>query len=376
MENPPPTFGRKIRSLYVTQRNGISRDRVTNLDKIAVIEDLIKCSICLEILFKPFECEVCGLLFCEDCINEWLKMTPKCPMRCDNFKLIHARPNTRKMLNIVKLKCINSPECKVVLDYWDMLNHEEKCPYKRIKCPHCAFAGSFKDLQYHLINKCELIFVECGFCKCRIPRIEFGPHLDEHCKDKTFNIPNCSICNSDENIRRCLCKKTFCKNCLIQGKNENCINNCYIFHNGLNTTTNIYNISKYPLPINFEAKILFISVDWVRSGITFNKEIIKEQNDVNCPKFDIYCILEDLIQFYTLRNEWKNCFKKGGRPLKAGDTMTITLKNGEMRYAINDVDLGNFIKIDMYQKKEMYLLVHTRNSKSKAQIKYISEIFN
>ena len=56
--------------------------------------------------------------------------------------------------------------------------------------------------------------------------------------------------------------------------------------------------------------------------------------------------------------------------------MTITLRNGEMRYAINDVDLGNFIKIDMMNKKEMYLLIHTRNSKSKAQIIYISEIFN
>ena len=76
-----------------------------------------------------------------------------------------------------------------------------------------------------------------------------------------------------------------------------------------------------------------------------------------------------------MKNEWKNCFKKGGRPLKDGDTMTITLRNGEMRYAINDVDLGNFIKIDMMNKKEMYLLVHSRNPKSKTQILYISEIF-
>ena len=56
--------------------------------------------------------------------------------------------------------------------------------------------------------------------------------------------------------------------------------------------------------------------------------------------------------------------------------MTITLRNGEMRYVINNVDLVNFIKIDMANKKEMYLLIHTRNSKSKAQIIYICEIFN
>jgi hypothetical protein len=93
-----------------------------------------------------------------------------------------------------------------------LLNHEEKCPFQKIKCPHCEFSGSFKELKIHLIKNCNYICNECGFCKCRIPRIEFDAHLEEHCKDKTFNIPNCSICNSDENIRRCLCKKAFCKN--------------------------------------------------------------------------------------------------------------------------------------------------------------------
>ena len=76
-----------------------------------------------------------------------------------------------------------------------------------------------------------------------------------------------------------------------------------------------------------------------------------------------------------MKNKWKTCFKKGGRPLKGGDTMTITLKNGEKRYAINDVDLVNFI-IDMANKKEIYLLIHIRNSKNKTQTIYFCEIFN
>ena len=44
-------------------------------------------------------------------------------MRCENFKLIDARTNTRKMLNLIKLKYINYPECKVILKYQDMFNH-------------------------------------------------------------------------------------------------------------------------------------------------------------------------------------------------------------------------------------------------------------
>ena len=266
MEIPKYSFDPVIHSLYVTPNKGISFDWIVNPDNITAIEKLITCSICLEILRKPYECEVCGNLFCAFCINQWLTIASICPVR-GNLKLIKARLNIRKILKLIKLKCINYPECKVVLDYWDMLNHEEKCPFQKIKCPHCEFSGSFKELKIHLIKNCNYICNECGFCKCRIPRIEFDAHLEEHCKDKTFNIPNCPICNSDENIRRCLCKKAFCKNCLIQGRNESCLKNCYVFQNSTNNTTNIYNISKYTLPKNFEARILFNSVDWVRTGI-------------------------------------------------------------------------------------------------------------
>ena len=97
---------------------------------------------------------------------------------------------------------------------------------------------------------------------------------------------------------------------------------------------------------------------------------------MNCPQYDIYCILEDLIQFYTKNSGWKNCFSKGGRALHAGDSMTITLRNGEMRFAVNDLDLGSIIKIDMTHKKDMYLFVHTRNNKSRAEIQYICELLN
>ena len=46
-------------------------------------------------------------------------------MRCENFKLFYSKPNTRKMLNLIK--CINYPECKIILKYWEIFNHKEKC---------------------------------------------------------------------------------------------------------------------------------------------------------------------------------------------------------------------------------------------------------
>ena len=86
-----------IDSQYVTEKNSISQDRIANTEKITILEDLIKCS--LEIIYKPYEYKVC--LFGKDCINERLKINPIYPIRYENFKLIHSRTNTRKMLNLI-----------------------------------------------------------------------------------------------------------------------------------------------------------------------------------------------------------------------------------------------------------------------------------
>lgn len=365
-------------SQYVTQKSGILKERIINSDKIAIIEDLIKCSICLDILSKPYECESCGTLFCEDCIKDWIKINLSCPLKCANFQLTKAKINTRKILNLLQLRCINYPECDFVSDYWTMFDHETKCSFQKIKCPNtpCEFASSYKELKNHLGKSCSYLNYECGFCRCKINRIDFEKHLDEHYKEKTFNIVNCFKCESSENLRRCVCRKSLCVKCLLSGKNTDCVKSCYLYHTGLKYTSLVYNISKYPLPKNFEVKLLFTAVDWIRCGISFNKEVIEDQTDVNCPQYDVYCILEDLVQFYTKNSGWKNCFTKGQRPLKAGDYMTITLWNGELRYAVNEIDLGSVIKIDMTKKKEIYLFLHTRNNKSRAEITYVSEIFN
>ena len=364
--NEKPT----VHSQYVQQKNGIPKERIINYNQILIIEDLVKCSICLEILCKPYECEICGSLFCEDCIQEWLNINHSCPMKCENFIMMKARPNTRKMLNIIKIRCINYPDCNYTCDYWEVFEHEKTCPFQKIRCPNgkCEFEGSFKDLKNHMHKQCPYLNVQCGFCRCRIQQNFLEDHLEKHYKDRTFNIQPCCICNSNEEIRKCLCNKYYCYRCLDEGDDIPCAKTCYLFHNNYNYTTQIYNISKYPLPRNFEVKLHFSSADWVRTGITFNKEIINDQSDVNCPQYDIYCILEDLVQFYTLKNGWKNCFRADNQLLKSGDNVTITLRNGEMRYAVNDEDLGGFVKVDLYDKKEMYLLVHTRNEKSKCQI--------
>ena len=182
----------------------------------------------------------------------------------------------------------------------------------------------------------------------------------------------CSICDSADDLRRCLCKKIFCLKCLNERKNIDCQKSCYLFNNNLNCINQIYNISKYPLPKNFEIKLFFSKVDWIRTGITFDEKIKNCQKDSNSPKFDIYYILNDLKQFYNSKG-WKN-IKGIGRKLQTGDNMIISLINGKMYYNINGTQIDLIEHIPL-KEENIYLLVHDRYLESKCNIEYITEIF-
>ena len=175
------------KDLIVKVRGGISPERIINLDKLSVIDDLIKCPICFNYLNNPYECELCGGLFCEDCIQDWLKNKEKCPMRCPELKIKRADINSRKLLNVIELHCQNYPDCNFTAKYWDLLSHQEKCNFHKVKCPNqiCKFKGKFSDLQSHLIS-CPYGNVQCGFCNALIPRKDMNEHLDNHKKNKTF----------------------------------------------------------------------------------------------------------------------------------------------------------------------------------------------
>ena len=186
---------------------------------------------------------------------------------------------------------------------------------------------------------------------------------------------NCSICNSKDNLRRCLCKKIFCLKCLNDKKNLDCFKSCYLFNNHLNYINQLYNISEYQLPKNFELKLHFSSVNYVRTGITLDKNIKNCKKDSNDPNYDVFYIHQDLNQFYNLKNKWKtfNGFKNG---LKAGDYMIITMINGKMKYNINGTSLDFEAEISLNDENEVYLLIHDRHLKSKCNIEYITELLN
>ena len=160
-------------------------------------------------------------------------------------------------------------------------------------------------------------------------------------------------------------------------RKNNTLNNKipFLFNNNLNYLTEIYNVSKNPLPSKFKAILNFTSVSSIRIGISLDKDIIKDKIDKNKPLYNIYYISEDLNQFYDLDNGWRsNVFKWDGEKLKKGDNLAIIFIDGNLAYSVNGKKLEGSVKVKEYDKKEIYLLIHRRNNESNVQIISIEEI--
>ena len=186
---------------------------------------------------------------------------------------------------------------------------------------------------------------------------------------------SCSICGGTNNLRKCLCKELFCLECLNNKKNPECLKTCYLFNKESNYINARYNISKYPLPKNFEIKLNFSVVDYIRAGITLDKNIINFKSDADSPKYDIHYISDGLSACYSLKGGWKY-FKGFNRRLQAGDNIIITLFNKELKYKVNDIEINFTEKIPEVDNKEIYLLVHDRYQNCKCNILYITEIIS
>ena len=79
--------------LYILPiKNGIPSERVLNLIEILFISDILKYN---EIVKNPRECETCGTILCEECINQWSKIKT-IVLQCSNFKHIKVKKKIKK----------------------------------------------------------------------------------------------------------------------------------------------------------------------------------------------------------------------------------------------------------------------------------------
>lgn len=190
------------------------------------------------------------------------------------------------------------------------------------------------------------------------------------------NEKKCFYCGNKNDLKKCICKKYFCDKCISDNRNINCQNNCFVFNNNLNILTSYYQISKFPLPKNFEAKVHFNKVNMIRLGITFEPNIIEETKyDMDSPQYNIYYIGQHLNSSYTYKKDWHSLFKSD-RELKGGDDLILRIKDGNIYYLLNGNSISGSFSLDkdIINEKKMFLLIHRRNNKSECQLKYIYEL--
>jgi len=90
--------------MATTSQKGLSTSRVRGPPSANV--DLLECSICHDLLWKPVACQSCETPFCSICINQWLTNNPnKCPNQCEAYTERKCPPFIVKLLSQLQISC-------------------------------------------------------------------------------------------------------------------------------------------------------------------------------------------------------------------------------------------------------------------------------
>lgn len=154
------------------------------------------CSICLNLVNSPQICSSCENMFCEICIEEWLKKSCLCSFCRAEFKTSQLPRIIRNSLEVIEIKCpTNSCEEPILLK--NLKEHiNERCTnfvfdYNCIFCQEKINSKrDQKDLMDH-IGKCRLFEIKCNICNTNLNKKEFKQHFDK-CLNKTLDCEYCA----------------------------------------------------------------------------------------------------------------------------------------------------------------------------------------
>ena len=111
----------------ILRNNQISRGSL--ISNLTTISPTLQCSICLDLVMSPVECNNCTKLFCQDCIDNWLKNETECPNKHKFEKKEKLDDWIIKALSKIFLKCPYNG-CKSDYAYKHWTSHVKKCPFK------------------------------------------------------------------------------------------------------------------------------------------------------------------------------------------------------------------------------------------------------
>ena len=89
----------------------------------------LQCSLCLDLVMNPVECENCSKLFCKECIDSWLKNSAECPNKHIFKKKYTLDDWVKPALDRIFIKCPYK-NCNNSYAYSTWKNHIARCRSK------------------------------------------------------------------------------------------------------------------------------------------------------------------------------------------------------------------------------------------------------
>ena len=155
---------------------------IENKEYYKGIKPMVNCSICLNIIQDPVQCNKCQHFFCSECV----KNLEICPFRCED-NVYTPSLTCKQLISELKIKCI----CGKVLLYDFFRKHKEE------ECEKADFKKSY----FNLKKKYELL------------KKELNKKKNEDYKIKhSYYIMSSLHCHPIEVIKRFI-NSWFCDNC-------------------------------------------------------------------------------------------------------------------------------------------------------------------
>ena len=111
----------------ILNNNEINRGKL--VANMTAVSPTLQCSICLDLVMTPVECQNCSKLFCKNCIDSWLINAKECPNKHPFVKKEELDEWVKKALGKIFLKCPYKG-CKSDYNYKYWTDHLKKCPFK------------------------------------------------------------------------------------------------------------------------------------------------------------------------------------------------------------------------------------------------------
>jgi len=278
---------------------------IVNKEYYEGIKSMVNCSICLEIIKDPVQCDKCQHCFCSQCS----KLLKECPFRCQNS---HFIPSIlcKQLLSELKIKC----QCGEEINYDFLEKHkDEEC-----------IKTDFKESYYKLKKEYEQLKQEIN--KMNEPKNQYciKSNLHSHplkCIKNFFHAWNCDKCrqgfSEDIPSYKCsLCEFDLCYNCAKNSITKGTLNNkmLEVYRNRPRNLTQFQIISflhKHPIECN--RRFLHI---WQcdNCGQSFNDNVPSYQCSLcnfdlcyRCAKNSAVrgIVIDKMLEYYN-NNEYRN----------------------------------------------------------------------